>query len=69
MTTTMFTRIAKACRENGTTESETRYGIHTRYYYTETFWVTIVRANSHTHYIALYRPTGECVYDRVDWRG
>lgn len=68
ITRSTFYAIAKYAHAHGKVDHETTDFSFESYYRTKTFWVSVIRSAWHTHYLIIYRPTGEFIYDVMDMK-
>lgn len=68
ITRSTFYAIAKYTHTHGRVDHETGDYSFESDYRTETFWVSIIRRSWCTHYMVIYRPTGEFIYDVMDMK-
>jgi hypothetical protein len=68
ITRSTFYAIAKYTHTHGRVDFETTDISFESYYRTKTFWVSIIRHPWCTHYMVIYRPTGEFIYDVMDMK-
>lgn len=68
ITRSTFYALARYARTHGEVEYDTcGTGLHA-YYYTPTFWVSVYRTEVSTHYMVIYRPTHEYIYNVMDYK-
>lgn len=68
ITRSTFCAIAKYARTHGEVEYESYDYSFESYYHTKTFWVAVIRRTWCTHYMVIYRPTGEYIYNVLDMK-
>lgn len=68
ITRSTFYALARYARTHGEVEYETCDDAFESYYHTKTFWVSVVRRSWSTHYMVIYRPTGEFIYNVMDMK-
>lgn len=68
ITRSTFYAIAKYAHTHGEVEWHSSGTMLYVYYYTPTFWVSVYRTLTSIHYMVIYRPTGEYIYNDVVWK-